>query len=83
MVYVKVAVLDNAFEAYMVEQIMNDQEIPFTIRSYHDDVYGNLFQATKGWGAVEAPIDYKDRVSTILKDVRESQVKEVMESEGD
>lgn len=79
--YVKVAALDNAFEAYLVEQIMNDQEIPYVIRSYHDDVYGNLFQATKGWGAIQAPIGFKDRITTILQDVRASHVEEPQVSE--
>jgi hypothetical protein len=73
--YVKVAVLDNEFEAYLVEQIMNDQEIPYVIRSYHDEVYGNLFQSTKGWGAIQAPLDFKDRIIAIVQDVRASQVK--------
>lgn len=74
--YVKVAVLDNEFEASLVEQIMNDQGIPYVIRSYHDDVYGNLFQVTRGWGAIQAPLDFKDRIAAIVQDVRASQVEE-------
>ncbi len=80
--YVKVAVLDNAFEATLVEQIMNDQEIPYVIRSYHDEVYGNLFQATKGWGAIQAPLSFKERIEAIVRDVRISQVEAPLEGES-
>ncbi len=78
MEYIKVAILDNTFEAALVEQIMNDQEIPYVIRSYHDEVYGNLFQATKGWGEIQAPVSFKEQISTIVEDVRASQVESPM-----
>ncbi|MEX1028809.1 MAG: hypothetical protein WDZ91_02045 [Paenibacillaceae bacterium] len=81
MEYIKVAVLDNAFEASLVEQIMNDQEIPYVIQSYQDAVYGNLFQITKGWGAIQAPVSFKDRITTIVQDVRTSQVGEPLSEE--
>jgi hypothetical protein len=79
--YIKVAVLDNAFEASLVEQIMNDQEIPYIIRSYQDAAYGNLFQVTKGWGAIQAPENFKDRITTIVEDVRASQMLEPLVNE--
>jgi hypothetical protein len=76
MEYVKVAVLDNAFEASLVEQIMTDQQIPYIIKSYEDEVYGTLFQLTRGWAAILAPKSYKEQVMTIVQDVRASQVTE-------
>ena len=71
--YIKVAVLDNAFEAFLVEQILSDQQIPYVIRSYQDDVYGNLFQVTKGWGAIQAPASFKEQIVQIVQEVRASQ----------
>jgi hypothetical protein len=76
MEYVKVAVLDNAFEASLVEQIMTDQQIPYMIKGYGDEVYGTLFQLTRGWGAIQAPEAYKDQITTIVRDVRASQMTE-------
>ena len=72
--YVKITTLDNAFEAQMVEEVLKEQEIAFIIRSYHDDVYGNLFQSTKGWGVIHAPISFRDQILEVVKEVRASEV---------
>jgi hypothetical protein len=79
--YIKVAVLDNAFEAYLIEEVLNDQRIPHIIQSYHDDVYGNLFQMTKGWGAVQAPSSFREHIITVLQDIRTSQLEQMDNNE--
>ena len=68
--YVGVAVLDNIIEAQLMDSILDEQEIPHRIRSYHDTAYDGLFQVQKGWGQLYAPPEYKQEILEILKDLR-------------
>ena len=77
--YVKITTLDNAFEAQIVEEVLKDQGIAFIIRSYHDDVYGNLFQSTNGWGVIHAPISFREQILEVIKEVRASDVDLIVE----
>ena len=69
----KIAVLENEVEASFLETILREREIPFNIKSYHDSAYDGLFQLVKGWGAVYAPVDFKDEILEILNELRNSQ----------
>ena len=68
--YAKVAVLENAIEAQVLDSILSEQSIPHMMRSYHDTALDGLFQAQKGWGYVAAPKSYHDEINEILNDVR-------------
>ncbi len=68
--FVKAAVLNNVFEGQMLEPILTDHQIPFELRTFHDDVYGNLFELTKGWAAVYAPKAYKDQIAEFVEQIR-------------
>ena len=67
---INIAILDNIIEAQLVESILNEQNIPHMIRSFHDTAYDGLFQFQKGWGQLCAPISYKEAIIEILNDVR-------------
>jgi hypothetical protein len=69
--YKKIAVLEDEFEAGLLESILNERAIPHRMRSYHDTAYDGLFQAQKGWGFVAAPEQYEAEVREILADLRE------------
>ncbi len=69
--YKKIAVLEDEFEAGLLESILNEREIPHRMRSYHDTAYDGLFQAQKGWGFVAAPEQCEAEVREILADLRE------------
>lgn len=68
--FVKISALDDAFEAGLLEAVLNEQDIPHHIRSYADEVYGSLFQTTKGWGSVYAPEEHRDTVKRTLAELR-------------
>lgn len=67
---VKIAVLNNVFEAHLLEPILSDHQIPYELRTYHDDVYGNLYEITEGWGAIYSLPEYKERIAEIIRDLR-------------
>ncbi|MEB3100868.1 hypothetical protein [Ferviditalea candida] len=66
----KIATLENIFEGQMMEQILRDQQIPHEIRTYHDEVYGNLYEMNKGWGTILAPVSYKEQILELLSELR-------------
>lgn len=68
--FVKVAVLENIIEAQIVASILEEQEIPHRIRSFHDTAYDGLFQLQRGWGEIQAPRANEDDIKNILNDIR-------------
>ena len=69
--YKKIAVLDDEFEAGLLDSVLSEREIPHRMRSYYDTALDGLFQVQKGWGYVAAPERYEAEVTEILADLRE------------
>ncbi len=67
--YKKIVVLDNEIEARLMDSILTERNIPHRLKSYHDSAYDGIFQAQKGWGHVEAPVDYKEEIIAIHADL--------------
>ena len=65
----KIIVLDDEIQAQLVDAVLTDQDIPHTMRSYHDSAYDGLFQGPQGWGHVEAPETYQAQIVEIVKDL--------------
>ncbi len=71
--FVRMAILDNIMEAQIIDKILDDENIPHEIRSYHDTAYDGLFQAQKGWGEIRAPISFKNEIREIINDMKSEQ----------
>ena len=67
--YEKITTLQNEIQATALETELKTRNIPHFIRSYHDTVYNGIYQQTKGWGIVEAPIKHKKIILEILNDL--------------
>lgn len=48
----KVFVLEGPVQGKLVEQILEQEGIPFLLQSHQDTAYDGLFTATRGWGMV-------------------------------
>ena len=59
---IKVLVFNNEFEAKLLDEILNDKNIPHLIRSYHDSVYDGLWQMQSNWGHLEAPEEFREEI---------------------
>lgn len=70
--FVKVLVIENQFEAQVLESILKDRKIPHFLKSYDDIAYGNLFQFHKCWGQLSAPEQFKKEIIEIVNDLRDS-----------
>ncbi len=68
--FTKIGMLENLIEAQVVESILQEQNIPYRIRSYHDTAYDGLFQVQKGWGEIYAPPSFEQEILGILKEIR-------------
>lgn len=68
--YVKAEVLNNEIEARLLSSLLEEEEIPHYLRSYHDSAYDGIFQAQLGWGHVEADPGYHERIRELLDDLR-------------
>jgi hypothetical protein len=68
--YVKAAILENEFEAQLLDSILTERDIPHSVISYHDTAYNGLYQTQLGWGYVTAPETYKDEIEETLADLR-------------
>lgn len=62
---VKILDFNNEFEAKLLDEILNDKNIPHLIRSYHDSAYDGLWQMQSSWGNIEAPEEYRDEIQQV------------------
>jgi len=68
--YTKAVVLENEIEARLLSSLLEEEEIPHYLRSYHDAAYDGIFQAQLGWGHVEADPRHHARIAELLDDLR-------------
>ncbi|HOW68136.1 MAG TPA: hypothetical protein P5186_27875 [Candidatus Paceibacterota bacterium] len=68
--YERIAVLDDEVEAEIVDSQLSQLDIPHIMVCYHDTILDGIFQGMKGWGHVEAPVDYRDQILTVIKDLK-------------
>lgn len=81
----KILELKNEIEASLLDAILNDEDIPHLVVSYHDPVYSGIFLPVRGWGHVEAPEAYRDDVIRVYEDILASRTEndELSDEDGD
>ncbi len=62
----RIAVLDSVVQAQALEGVLTDRDIPHMIVSHYDHAYDGVFQLQDGWGHVQAPVEHRDEILTIL-----------------
>ncbi len=68
--FVGIEILEDPFEAQLIEPVLADENIPHRIRNYHDTAYDGLFQSQRGWGEIFAPESFAPQIREILSDLR-------------
>jgi hypothetical protein len=66
----RIAVLRNEVEARLLDAELAEDDIPHFIKSYYDGAFDGVYQFSKGWGHVEAPSEFRDRILEILAGIR-------------
>ena len=64
----KILSLSSQIEAIRIKEILDSNEIPHMIRSFHDSAYDGLFQNQYGWGVLEADGADEERILDLVKD---------------
>ena len=67
--YEKIVVLNNEFEAGMMEEVLTDRGIPHGIITSDDTALGGIVELEYGWGYIEAPADFKAEINRIYAEV--------------
>ena len=67
--YEKIVMLDNDVQAEVVSSALTGQDIPHRVRSYHDSALDGVLQGTYGWGHLEAPVEFKERILDIVRNI--------------
>jgi len=68
----RIIVLRNVVEAGLLDSLLTERGIPHVMVSYRDSAYDGIYQVSKGWGHVEAPEEYRDRITAIYDDLSRS-----------
>jgi hypothetical protein len=71
-VFVKVETIENPFEADVIKNALEKEQIPVMVRSFHDTAYDGIFIPQKGWGLVMVPEDHKARAQEIIAALKSS-----------
>jgi hypothetical protein len=66
----KVTVADNKFEADLISQTLQQEGIPYLVRSYHDTAYNGIFIPQKGWAAIMVPEELMEKAKAVIAELR-------------
>jgi hypothetical protein len=80
-VFVKVATVDNKFEADVLTNTLQKECIPVMVRSFHDTAYDGIYIPQKGWGIILVPAEDKDKAEEIIASVKGSISEDTEQSE--
>ena len=67
--YEKILVLNNEFEANLLEEVLNDRKIPHGIVTSDDTMLGGIMEMELGWGYLEAPVRYKSEIIQLFEEI--------------
>ena len=65
----KILVLENEIEAQLLSGLLEQEGIPFMLKTYHDPAYDGIWQLQKGWGHVEAPESSRELVEKLYDSI--------------
>ena len=63
----KILAISSEIEAIRIKEILESNEIPHLVRSFHDSAYDGLFQNQYGWGVLEANESDEGRILELVK----------------
>jgi hypothetical protein len=68
--YERILGLENQMEADLMAAALKEEKIPHFIKSFYDSAYDGIYQNYKGWGIIEAPLEYQEKILAIYRDIR-------------
>jgi len=71
-VFVPVMSLEDQFEADVMKDALEKEQIPVLIRSFRDTSFDGIFESQKGWGVVMVPDEFRQRAKEVLSLIKSS-----------
>jgi len=68
----KILILDNEFEAELMEEVLMDKQIPYGIIIREDSALGGIVDLEEGWGYLEGPARCREEIMKIYKEIQET-----------
>ena len=65
----KILTIENEITANLLEDILESENIPHILISYHDTAFDGLYQIQYAWGHIEAPMTYSFRIKKIYREL--------------
>ncbi len=65
-IFIKIASLENEFEAQVLKDALDKEQIPTLIRCFKDTAYDGIYILQKGWGNILVPEKYKEKATQIV-----------------
>lgn len=66
----EILTINNVVEAKLLEEVLTDREIPYFIRSYHDNAYDGVFQIQHGWGSLSSLPEFRNEILEIYREIK-------------
>jgi len=71
-VFARAETIENQFEADVIKNALEKEQIPVIVRSFHDTAYDGIYIPQKGWGIVLVPEEHKVRAQEIISALKSS-----------
>jgi len=65
-VFVKVETAENQFEADLIKNALEKEQVPVMVRNFHDTAYNGIYIPQKGWGLVMVPEAHTEKAREII-----------------
>ncbi|WP_371361954.1 hypothetical protein SRRS_32330 [Sporomusa rhizae] len=72
MEYVRIATIEDEFEAQILQSILEERQLNYFLKSFYDSAYDGLFQRNYGWGVIFASKDNEKEILEIIDDIRKT-----------
>ena len=66
---VKILSFGDQFEAMLLDEILNERNIPHIVKSYSDLALSSIWQTQSIWGHLEAPEEFKSEIMDIYNNM--------------
>jgi hypothetical protein len=66
---VRILVLQNEIEAELLHEILEENNIPHMVRSFHDTAYDGMWQTETCWGFLDADEENKEEILRLYSEM--------------
>jgi hypothetical protein len=66
---VRILVFKNEIEATLLDEILNERNIPHMVRTFHDSAYDGMWQTETCWGFLDADEENKEEILKIYHEM--------------